>query len=411
MFNSELKAEINKLKSELAERDKIIDKYQPLFNHYDTYESICEAIDKKSQEEIELSKQIEDIKQEMVQLENITANNVYDGDQLYESYFGDLTKRDYDHQIENFKHIISCENDNIKFDISQGKGANYHFQHDGVDDINYNQPLEQCDKIILYNAVTYLISLCMHLKCDCLAHEVTATNIDKILNKVYKFRKFLENMFKVLHIKVNDNIFIYDVAKLTAISEIEKIKVEKKEERRRQAEIVKEQEALEKELDEKEKKLKKALDDANEEECKNIKHELTKIAERRKNTRAGWVYVIDCDDMIANCYKVGITRRLDWTKRIDELSDASHSFRFNVRGIVWSEDVFKLEANMHKYLSKYRLNQVNYHKEHFICSLDEIEEGFKSFGYDVQLNRNAINYDYIESVKILEENGIKLLTN
>lgn len=411
MFNSELKAEINKLKSELAERDKIIDKYQPLFNHYNTYQSICEAIDKKSQEEIELSKRIENITQEIIQLENITVDNIYDGDQLYEAYFGDLTKRDYDHQIENFKHIISCENADIKFDISQGKGADYHFQHDGVDDINYDKPLAKHEKIILYNAVTYLISLCIHLKCDCLAQEVTANNIDKILNKVYKFRKFLENMFKVLHIKINDDIFIHDITKLTAISEIEKIKVEKKEERRRQAEIVKEQEALEKELDEKEKHLKKALDNANEEEYENIEHELTEIAERRKNTKAGWVYVIDCDDMIANCYKVGITRRLDWTKRIDELSDASHSFRFNVRGIVWSEDVFKLEANMHRYLSKYRLNQLNYHKEHFICSLEKIEEGFKSFGYDIQLNRNAINYDYIESVKILEENGIKLLTN
>ena len=42
--------------------------------------------------------------------------------------------------------------------------------------------------------------------------------------------------------------------------------------------------------------------------------------------------------------------------------------------MIFSEDAVSLENNLHKELSKFRLNKVNLRKEFFKLSLDKIEE-------------------------------------
>lgn len=166
---------------------------------------------------------------------------------------------------------------------------------------------------------------------------------------------------------------------------------------------VREQEKLEQEIRQKEEELMLQINDDN---IYEINKEINQLEEKKKLTKAGYVYVISNPDMWDGVYKIGITRRLDYTERIKELSNASHAYQFVVHGVVWSENCFELEANMHKYFAKNNINPCHFHKEHFKVSLDEIEEAFKSFGYDVQLDKNIQDEEYIESMKILQNNGV-----
>lgn len=400
------------LEARLAQAEETIAKYEHLFESYGTYDAICEAIRFKETERNNLDREfaslratIDNNKRELSNLYGEKIAEVFDSDRVYREYFGEYISTDFATEISDMKHIIACENDAIRHDIAQNR-----LFHDYVS-IDEDKQLKLYERTQLYQSITHLVALCIHLKCDSLAKEIRVNNIKPVYDKAYKFKKHIEKMFNVVNLKISNNAFDADFTKFSALHNILVLKEEQREKKKREAELIREQEALDKELEAKEKELNKKLQVASEGETEVIKEEIKELEVRKRNKHAGWVYVIDNDDMIDNCFKIGITRRLNWEQRISELSDASHSFKFNVRGVVWSDDVFKLEADMHRYFADKRLNQNNYHKEHFICTLDEIEAAFKSFGYDIKLDRDVVNYDYLDSVKILKENGVELLTN
>lgn len=93
-----------------------------------------------------------------------------------------------------------------------------------------------------------------------------------------------------------------------------------------------------------------------------------------QQTKRGFVYVIsNIGSFGENVYKVGMTRRLDPTERVDELGDASVPFPFDIHAMIFSENAPELESTIHKYLEGRRVNAVNTRKEFFRCSLSEIE--------------------------------------
>lgn len=67
----------------------------------------------------------------------------------------------------------------------------------------------------------------------------------------------------------------------------------------------------------------------------------------------------------ADIFKVGMTRRLEPMDRINELSNASVPFSFDVHSFIFSNDAVALEAQLHKELNAYRVNKVNLRKEFF----------------------------------------------
>lgn len=70
---------------------------------------------------------------------------------------------------------------------------------------------------------------------------------------------------------------------------------------------------------------------------------------REANKKAGYVYVISNIGAFGeNVYKIGMTRRLEPMDRIDELSNASVPFRFDVHAMIFSDDAPKLEAALHR---------------------------------------------------------------
>ena len=54
---------------------------------------------------------------------------------------------------------------------------------------------------------------------------------------------------------------------------------------------------------------------------------------------------------------------------------------------------------LHQYFSSKRVNSQNYHKEFFYVTTDEIENALENFGYNVKLDPNPINEQYILSQK------------
>lgn len=101
-------------------------------------------------------------------------------------------------------------------------------------------------------------------------------------------------------------------------------------------------------------------------------------------------------------YKIGVTRRNDWTHRIRELYNASVPYKFLPVCIIFSEDCYVLESALHKEFDKYRVNKINKHKEFFKLPLEEIERIIKQ----KYVSNAKFNYDIEDEDWILSQNII-----
>lgn len=165
--------------------------------------------------------------------------------------------------------------------------------------------------------------------------------------------------------------------KIAKAEEKEKIRQEKhrlKEQEKLLEELKKEQEKLEKERryyeavygetesDTKRLEIQQLLED--------IDARLTDLDYREKNQKAGWLYVAYTPAMPTFC-KLGVSRRLNPMIRLQELSSASVPYPFECKGLVFSDDVFDLEAKIHAYFDDRRVNKTNKHKEFFYITPEE----------------------------------------
>lgn len=122
-----------------------------------------------------------------------------------------------------------------------------------------------------------------------------------------------------------------------------------------------------------------------------------------EQTRRGFVYVIsNLGAFGEDVYKIGLTRRLDPQERVDELGGASVPFRFDIHAVCFSEDAPALERALHKKFSHKRINAVNFRKEFFRVSLEEIQEAVKELVTDeIDFKFTAKANDYFESRRLL----------
>ena len=103
-------------------------------------------------------------------------------------------------------------------------------------------------------------------------------------------------------------------------------------------------------------------------------------------------------------FKIGMTRRGDdhWRDRIDELSDASVPFDFNVYAVIKSDDAPALERRLHWHFALYQVNKKNHRKEFFRVPLDRLKQEIIALGIDVQwsLASDIDPTDYLETKEI-----------
>ena len=131
------------------------------------------------------------------------------------------------------------------------------------------------------------------------------------------------------------------------------------------------------------------------------KEEIAKL----QHGKAGYVYVIsNLGSFGDDVFKIGMTRRLEPQERIDELGSASVPFPFDVHSFIFSDNAPDLEYNIHKILNDKRMNKVNYRKEFFKVSLDELEKIVYDLQPTAEFNRTMLAEQYKQSLDI--EKGI-----
>lgn len=130
-----------------------------------------------------------------------------------------------------------------------------------------------------------------------------------------------------------------------------------------------------------------------EAKLKEIDKREADIDYRVNNSRAGYLYVTSTPAM-PNLVKLGVTRRLQPLRRIQELSSASVPFAFVCHGLVFSDDAFSLETNIHEHFDSRRVNKENRHKEFFEISPQE--------AIDVLRNKFNCEVHFVDEDEVIE---------
>jgi hypothetical protein len=124
-----------------------------------------------------------------------------------------------------------------------------------------------------------------------------------------------------------------------------------------------------------------------------------------QQTRAGHVYIIaNVGAFGEDVFKIGMTRRGDdhWRDRIDELSDASVPFDFNIYAVIKSDDAPAMERRLHWHFAMWQVNKKNHRKEFFRIPLDKLRGDLARLGIDAEwsLESDLEPLEYLESREI-----------
>ena len=265
---------------------------------------------------------------------------------------------------------------------------------------------------------------------DALLVKVSVVNVD---NKIKALRKVFEQLNKMYSRNLIEITYPYldlKIEELRLAAEYELQKQEEKELLREQREKEREDKKLQAEIKAKRKQLEKDRDhfknmvakvtellkEAKNDEVDELKRQLAeyqdKLSEldeieedidyREGHATAGYVYVIsNIGSFGEDVYKIGVTRRLEPLERIRELSSASVPFQFDVHALIFSEEAFALETELHNQLANYKVNKVNGRKEYFRVPFDEIRNILGTHKeLTVELNEDAEAFEYRQTKAI-----------
>lgn len=131
---------------------------------------------------------------------------------------------------------------------------------------------------------------------------------------------------------------------------------------------------------------------------------------RAANIRAGYIYVISNEGAFGSgVVKIGLTRRLEPSERISELSGASVPFRFDTHALFFSEDAVTLESSLHKHFAAHALNQANPRKEFFFATPEEVRNVLlEKVGNMLEFVDDAEAAEYRQSLRAWPDEAKKL---
>ena len=98
-----------------------------------------------------------------------------------------------------------------------------------------------------------------------------------------------------------------------------------------------------------------------------------------------------------------MTRRLEPIDRVKELGDASVPFQFDVHAMIYSDEARTLEYELHKAFANKKVNMLNYRKEFFNVTLEEIESKIAELGFEAEFTILPEAMQYRETLAILEK--------
>lgn len=283
----------------------------------------------------------------------------------------------------------------------------------------------------LVNDMIKLVVRSFNNESDYCVDNVKFDNVEAGEKRIRQSFDACNRLGRVMTVGLSEEYLNLKLEELHLAHEFQLKKQEEKEEAKRAREELREQQKLEQEIRAAREKIAKErkhfaaalrdlrvrLEKANSEEDRSAL--MAKIAEvevgesaldkaeklidyREQNAKAGYVYVISNIGAFGEgVFKIGMTRRLDPTERIDELGDASVPFWFDVHALVFSENAPALEAKLHERFDAGRLNKVNGRKEFFRADIAEIEAVIRA-NYDavVEVVREAPAEQYRESIRM-----------
>lgn len=269
-------------------------------------------------------------------------------------------------------------------------------------------------------------------ECDVLISKVKWNNVNQMKERI---QKLFDSINKLGHgFQVEINYQYLDLKRKELILEFEyqsKRQKEKEELRAIQDELREEEKAkrefelAQREAEKEELSYQKALEKARKEyeastgekhekllaQIEQLEIELKEAQEKKERalsmaqqTKRGHVYVIsNIGSFGENVYKIGMTRRLEPIDRVKELGDASVPFQFDIHAMIYSDEAPALETELHKAFVNKKVNMLNYRKEFFNVTLDEIENKIKEIGLDAEFSRLPEAMEYRETLAILEK--------
>lgn len=253
-----------------------------------------------------------------------------------------------------------------------------------------------------------------NIECEAAINKATYTNMPRIEKRIKRSFEQLNKLNTSNNVKLNPKYLDLKLAELhlafeyAAKKEEEKEKLreereKEREEKKAQAEIARQKKAVEKErakqakhFEQAQALLKEKMENVekSDEKYKSLQAEVEKLKSqlseldkksasldyRESHATAGYVYIIsNIGSFGKNVYKIGVTRRLEPLDRIRELSSASVPFKFDVHALIFSDDAYKLETNLHNYFDKQRVNKVNNRKEFFNITIDQIKDALNKY--------------------------------
>ena len=252
--------------------------------------------------------------------------------------------------------------------------------------------------------------------------HVTAQNLEssrKKLDRVFEILRkndvdFPESDQRQFYEKITDT-FKEEVRKDEARQEQQQIKEQIREEQRAERERQQEIKHLETQQAVLQEALAGAMKQAENKHSAEIEELKKQLAlaqaktERAKSqaelTKSGHVYVISNPGSFGeNVFKIGMTRRLEPSERIHELSDAAVPFPYDVHMMISCEDAPKLETTLHHELHSKRVNKVNLRKEFFRSEVGQIRLIVERHHGKVDYIAKAEAFEYRETL-LIEERG------
>ena len=302
----------------------------------------------------------------------------------------------------------------------------------------YNNSLSQGKKLVADNVKQILRAF--NNECEAIIDKARFNNVESIRKRIIKSCEALNKLNAKMKISISPTYLDLKLQEMNLCYEYSMKKQEEKEEAKRIREEQREAQKLQREIEEARKSSEKErkhyhnalqrieaqLQHATPEErsllelrkteiesqITVIEEELRQIDYREANQRAGYVYIIsNIGSFGKDIYKIGMTRRLDPTDRVDELGDASVPFRFDIHAMIFSDDAPALEAALHRAFDDKKVNMVNARREFFNCTIEEIEEVVrKNFDKTVEFTKIPPAEQYRESQIIRRNLGLQELS-
>lgn len=423
IFNaSKIKKENEALKTELAEKNKLLTpemlEAEQLKKNIEVLQGMYQNLNKsigilKNKE----AQMVAEIQQRSAELIDVEDRIMFQDFALYTPKYELANSEKYKEALDS---IRNSQKEFIKKDIAIL----------GNDNWEVNGSKSQGKKLV--GDMKKLFLRAFNSECDSIVEKVTVTNYETSLKKITSSCDAISKLGKMMQISISQPYLSAKIKELDLALEYREMKQREKEEQKELKAQMREEAKLQKEIEEARKKVEKeqkhylnALEVVNQQLAKASEEEkaaiLAKKAEienglveidknlkdidyRQANAKAGYVYIISNIGAFGeNVYKIGMTRRLDPTERIDELGDASVPFDFDIHAMIFSDNAPALEAALHKAFENKKINMINQRREFFRVSLDEIKAVVrKNYDKSVDFIETPAAEQYRQSVKMQE---------